>query len=141
MNYAILLKKIGRCGIRGVPLQFFARYLTNTQHYVQMGNIVSSKQTMTCGILQESSLGPVLFLIYINDLPNCSNALAFRICADDTNVFASARDTNNKIWNFCAKSTGLKFCRVDVLQELHILIIGMMSPWQHTRYQTSTFLK
>ena len=39
-----------------------------------------------------SSLGPVLFLIYINDLPNCSSVLSFRIFADDTNVFASARD-------------------------------------------------
>ena len=47
---------------------------------------------MTCGIPQASSLGPVLFLIYINDLPNCSNALTFRIFADDTNVFASARN-------------------------------------------------
>ena len=39
------------------------------------------------------------------------------------------------------KSTGLKFCRVDVVQELHIVIMVMMSPQQHTRYQTSTFLK
>ena len=81
-----------RYGIRGVPLQFFASYLTNRQQYVQMGNTVSSEQTMTCGISQGSSLGPVLFLIYINDLPNCSSALTFRIFADDTNVFASARD-------------------------------------------------
>ena len=57
-----------------------------------MGNTDSSKQTMTCGIPQGSSLGPVLFLIYINDLPNCSNALTFRIFADDTHVFASACD-------------------------------------------------
>ena len=70
----------------------FASYLTNRQQYVQMGNTISSKQTMTCGIPQGSSLGPVLFLIYINDLPNCSNALTFRIFADDTNVFASARN-------------------------------------------------
>ena len=92
VNHAILLKKLERYGIRGVPLQFFASYLTNRQQYVQMGNTVSSKQTMTCGIPQGSSLGPVLFLIYINDLPNSSNALTFRIFADDTNVFASARD-------------------------------------------------
>ena len=57
-----------------------------------MGYTISSKQTMTFGIPQGSSLGPVLFLIYINDLPNCSNALTFRIFADDTNVFASARN-------------------------------------------------
>ena len=92
VNHTILLKKMERYGIRGVPLQFFASYLTDRQQYVQMGNTVSSEQTMTCGIPQGSSLGPVLFLIYINDLPNCSNALTFRIFADDTNVFASARD-------------------------------------------------
>ena len=78
-------------GIRGVPLQFFASYLRNRQHYVQMRNTVSSKQTMPCGIPQGSSLGPVLFVIY-NDLPNCSDALTFRIFADDANVFASAQD-------------------------------------------------
>ena len=93
LNHTILLKKKNETyGIRGVPLQFFASCLTNRQQYVQMGNTVSSEQTMTCGIPQGSSLGPVVFLIYINDLPNCSNALTFRIFADDTNVFASARD-------------------------------------------------
>ena len=56
---------------------------------------------MTRGIPQGSSLGPVLFLIYINDLPNCSSALTFRKFADGTNVFASARDlkTLEKIVN------------------------------------------
>ena len=92
VNHTTLLKKMERYGIRGVPLQFFASCLTNRQQYVQMGNTVSSEQTMTYGIPQGSSLGPVLFLIYINDLPNCSSALTFRIFADDTNVFASARD-------------------------------------------------
>ena len=86
VNHAILLYKMERYGIRGVPLKLFASFLTNRQQYVQMGNRVSSKQTMTCGIPQGSSLGPVLFLIYINDLPNCSNALTFRIFADETMV-------------------------------------------------------
>ena len=47
---------------------------------------------MTCGIPQGSTLGLLLFLLYINDLPNCSETLTFRIFADDTNLFASARD-------------------------------------------------
>ena len=47
---------------------------------------------MTCGIPQGSTLGPFLFLLYINDLPNCSTNLIFRIFADDTNLFASACD-------------------------------------------------
>ena len=47
---------------------------------------------MSCGIPQDSTLGPLLFPIYINDLPNCSDKLSFKIFADDTNVFTS---TNN----------------------------------------------
>ena len=53
---------------------------------------MSSRQAVTCGIPEGSSLGLVLFLIYINDLPKCSSLLTFRVFADDTNVFASARD-------------------------------------------------
>ena len=64
--------------------------LTGFPQGFKIGYSVTS--TMTCGIPQGSSLGPVLFLIYINYLPNCSNALTFRIFADDTNVFASARN-------------------------------------------------
>ena len=92
VNHSILLKKIEQYGIRGIPLQLFTSYLTNRQQYTALGNTVSSRQAVTCGIPQGSSLGPVLFLIYINDLPNCSSLLTFRIFADDTNVFASARD-------------------------------------------------
>ena len=80
-------------GIRGVPLQRFTSYLTNKQQYTAIGNTVSSKLAVTCGIPQlGSSLGPVLFFIYINDLHNCSSILTSRIFADNTNVFASARD-------------------------------------------------
>ena len=116
VNHTILLKKMERYGIRGVSLQFFANYVANRQQYVQMGNTVSAEQTMTCRIPKGSSLGPVLFLIYINDLPNCSSALTFRIFADDTNVFVSARDlkTLEKIVNSELKKVKI-WCDVNRL--------------------------
>ena len=61
VNHTILLTKMELYGIRGVPLQLFASYLTNRQQYVQMRNTVSLRQTMTCGIPQGISLRPVLF--------------------------------------------------------------------------------
>ena len=56
---------------------------------------------MICGVPQGSSLGPLLFLLYINDLPNCSSELTFRSFADDTNIFASTKNLNflNQLMN------------------------------------------
>ena len=89
-NHNLLLKKMEMYGIRGLPLQWFTNYLTNRQQYLSLAGMESSRQTVVCGVPQGSSLGPLLFLIYINNIPNCIEKLSFRIFADDTNIFASS---------------------------------------------------
>ena len=90
VNHLILLAKLEKYGIRGMPLKWFTSYLTNRQQYVSLDDTQSSLQTVRCGIPQGSSLGPLPFLLYINDIPNSSNKLSFRIFADDTNMFTSS---------------------------------------------------
>jgi hypothetical protein len=78
---------LDKFGIRGIASEWFASYLTNRQQYVSLHNILSDYNTVTCGIPQGSVLGPLLFLMYINDFNRCSEILEFHLFADDSNLF------------------------------------------------------
>ena len=87
VNHNILLSKLHTYGIRGIPLKWFTSYLHNRTQLVKIDEFESSMETITCGVPQGSNLGPLFFLLYINDLPNSSEKLSFRIFVDDTNIF------------------------------------------------------
>ena len=70
VNHNILLSKLYAFGIRGIPYNWFENYLHQRTQYVKIEDARSSLQTTLCGIPQGSTLGPLLFLLYINDLPN-----------------------------------------------------------------------
>ena len=69
--------------------QRITNYLMNRKQYVVVDNQASSMQFIKCGVPQGSVLGPVLFLLFINDIYNVSNLLKFVLFADDTNIFCS----------------------------------------------------
>ena len=89
VDHAILQSKLYHYGIRGPALTWFQSYLSGRQQFVTYNGVQSSMKVVKCGVPQGSILGPILFLVYINDLANiCRNTLPF-LFADDTNLFIS----------------------------------------------------
>ena len=92
INHKILLNKMERYGIRGTPLKWFRSYVSDRKQYTFIDNHKSDLCNISVGVPQGSVLGPLLFLMFINDLQFISDVLYSIIFADDTSLFISGND-------------------------------------------------
>ena len=104
-------------GIRGNVLSWFQSYLTGRSQYVLVNGHVSTTLPITCGVPQGSVLGPLLFLIYVNDLASVSKVLKFYLFADDTSIHFDSDDlfALQKVVNMELKKVKKWFNAIDCL--------------------------
>ena len=96
VNHEILLQKLKYYGVQGNTLKLFESYLSNRTQVVEVNGMLSEKGLIRHGVPQGSILGPLLFLLYINDISKASDILKFFLFADDTTVFYSADPSDEK---------------------------------------------
>ena len=89
IDHKILIAKLEYYGIRGIALDWFRSYLENRKQYVLYNNVKSDIQEISYGVPQGSVLGPLLFILYSNDVPNCLENSKCILFADDTTVYIS----------------------------------------------------
>ena len=93
VDHQILLSKLHHYGVRGITNRWFSSYLLGGHQTTQIGaNNTSKKETILSGVPQGSVLGPLLFLIYINDISNSADQLKFYLFADDTHMLYADRN-------------------------------------------------
>ena len=125
VNHKILLSKLEMYGIRGCCLDWFRSYFTNRKQVCTINGKLSHENVINCGVPQGSNLGPFLFLLYINDLPNCLERTKARLFADDTTLTATGLNTDEVHYDLVNVNQWLKVNKLTLNEEkTELMIIG-----------------
>lgn len=95
IDHTILLSKLQHYGIRGTTLNWIDSYISNRHQYISYKNTHSHLAEIQCGVPQGSILGPLLFIIYVNDICHVSEIANITLFADDTNIFFESNENEN----------------------------------------------
>ena len=89
LDHQIVFDKLEHYGVRGLALQWIKSYFSNRIQFVQINDTRSSEEIIRCGVPQGFILGPLYFILYINDLPKATSLAECLLFADDTSIFYS----------------------------------------------------
>ena len=94
VDHEILLSKLKYYGVEGKEFRWFHSYLANRRQFCRVNGQISSTEPINCGVPQGSCLGPLLFLVYINDLPKCLKHSHVSMYADDTSIYFASNSVS-----------------------------------------------
>ena len=100
LSHSILLDKLKHYGVEGVAHDLLKNYLKNRKQFVQLNDHSSELKCVLNDVPQGSILGPLLFLIYLNDIPNSNIVFNILLYADDTTLFRNLEDIDSDNKNF-----------------------------------------
>lgn len=103
VDFGILLRKLEFYGVRGNAIRILRNYLYGRWQAVSFDGIRSDFLQVECGVPQGSIMGPLLFLIYINDLDKALTVARLALYADDTNIFLSGYELQDMEMTFNAE--------------------------------------
>ena len=158
VNHLKLIEKLSHTGFSGACLGLLKNYLSDRYQQVRIGHCISKLLPITSGVPQESILGPLMFILYINDLPTVAMSNCFGY-ADDYKIVSDNAITlnidSNKIWNWCSRnlmSLNLSKCKTlhfkkqnipgtDLMKDLGLIVTINLSWTEHAKTRSAKSLK
>ena len=120
IDHTILLDKLCRYGVRGVTVNWFKHYLNDRKQFVSYNNTTSVSMKVTCGVLQGSILGPLLFILYVNDITKVSNIFKINLFADDTSLIHTHDN-----FEYLIKETNEELIRISTWLATNKLVLNI----------------
>ena len=126
LDHAILLDTLFHYGIRGNPLKLISSCLENRQQFVEFRNTKSKILQISTGVPQGSILGPLLFIIYINDFPSASSYFNFIMYADDTTLYSNIDSPNqNNMIRLTETKINAELAKIDEWLKINKLSLNL----------------